>query len=70
MFYHSIAILFISVDMCLDDDNDLSDEVMPLKLEFISPRSRDITQRRVQASANDKMLCMVLDGMLLSYLYT
>lgn len=50
--------------MCLDDDNDLSDEVMPLKLEFISPRSRDVAQRRVQASANDKMLCMVLDGML------
>ena len=49
-------------DMCLDDESDMSDEVMPNKLQFVTPRSRDTVQRRQQATARGHQLAMTLDG--------
>lgn len=47
--------------MCLDDEME-SDEIKPNKLQFLSPRSRDTEQRRVQAMSRCQHLSMVLDG--------
>ena len=47
--------------MCMDE-NIHSDEVMPSKLQYITPRSRDTADRRRQAIAKRNHLCLVLDG--------
>ncbi|XP_033763311.1 protein ELYS-like isoform X2 [Pecten maximus] len=49
------------IDMCIDEETDYSDEVMPNRLLFITPRSRDVQQRRIQAASKGQQLCMVLD---------
>ena len=51
----------VPIDMCLDDEME-SDEIKPNKLQFLSPRSRDTEQRRVQAMSRCQNLSMVLDG--------
>ncbi|VDI54368.1 Hypothetical predicted protein [Mytilus galloprovincialis] len=48
------------IDMCMDE-NIHSDEVMPSKLQYITPRSRDTADRRRQAIAKRNHLCLVLD---------
>ncbi|KAL5014317.1 hypothetical protein ScPMuIL_008587 [Solemya velum] len=49
------------IDMCLDDEGSLSDEIMPNKLHFISPRTRDIIQHRKDALSRSQQLAMILD---------
>ncbi|XP_069118568.1 protein ELYS-like isoform X2 [Argopecten irradians] len=49
------------IDMCIDKEVDYSDEVMPNQLLFITPRSRDVQHRRIQAVSKGQQLCMVLD---------
>ncbi|XP_060062460.1 protein ELYS-like [Ylistrum balloti] len=49
------------IDMCVDEEADYSDEIMPNRLLFVTPRSRDVQQRRVQAVSKGQQLCMVLD---------
>ncbi|KAK3099666.1 hypothetical protein FSP39_007744 [Pinctada imbricata] len=65
-FYGIVAIGTIGgivylIDMCLDDDGEISDEVSPRKLHFISPRTRDVADRRTQSMSRGQQLCMVLD---------
>ncbi|XP_021372867.1 protein ELYS-like isoform X1 [Mizuhopecten yessoensis] len=65
-FYGIVAVgteggLVYLIDMCVDDETDYSDEVMPNRLLFITPRSRDVQQRRIQGASKGQQLCMVLD---------
>ncbi|XP_078336668.1 uncharacterized protein LOC111137601 isoform X2 [Crassostrea virginica] len=64
-FYGIVAVgtnggIVYLIDMCLDDEME-SDEIKPNKLQFLSPRSRDTEQRRVQAMSRCQHLSMVLD---------
>ena len=47
--------------MSMDEDL-YSDEVMPSKLQYVTPRSRDTSDKRKQALSKGHHLCMVLDG--------
>ncbi|KAL3861435.1 hypothetical protein ACJMK2_007469 [Sinanodonta woodiana] len=49
------------IDLCLDVENGFSDEEMPQKLHFISPRTRDIEQLRSQTVDNGQCLCIHLN---------
>ncbi|KAK3603515.1 hypothetical protein CHS0354_030374 [Potamilus streckersoni] len=49
------------LDMCLDVEDGFSDEEIPQKLHFITPRTRDIEQIRSQTVNNGQSLCIHLN---------
>ena len=48
--------------MCLDDDEEESNELNPSSVVFVDPRSRDVAKQRDAAVSRGKHMCLELGG--------
>ncbi len=55
--------MMMFTDLCLDVEDDTSDEVRPNPIQFLDPRARDVSSLRYTAVSKQRHLCLELDGM-------
>lgn len=51
------------IDMCLDDDTDESDEILPNQICVITNKTRDVLAKRAEAMDKGEQLALKLNGM-------